>query len=117
LRLLMDFDQRRALLIYLAFFRTALARGRDGDSGFFRNRAHGFGEAAFIHFHHELKNVAAYAAAKAVVDLLQGVNGERRRFFGMEGAQAGKILAGFFQANVFAHHADDVRLLFDLVGE
>jgi hypothetical protein len=35
----------------------------------------------------------------------------------MEGTQAGEILAGFFQANVFAHHADDVRLLFDLVGE
>jgi hypothetical protein len=29
----------------------------------------------------------------------------------MEGTQPGKILAGLFQADVFAHHANDVRLL------
>jgi len=43
-----------------------------------------------------LKNVAADAAAEAVVNLLHGMYGERRSFFGMERAQAGEILPGFF---------------------
>jgi hypothetical protein len=28
-----------------------------------------------------------------------------------------EILAAFFQADVFAHHADNVRLLLDAIGE
>jgi hypothetical protein len=33
----------------------------------------------------------------------------------MEWAEAGEVLAALLQANVFAHHADDVRLLFDAI--
>jgi hypothetical protein len=35
----------------------------------------------------------------------------------MKRAQPRKILAGLFQPDVFPHHADDVRLLFDFVRE
>jgi len=39
------------------------------------------------------------------------MHGERRRLLGMEWTEAAEILSGLFQADVFAHHADDVRLL------
>ena len=48
-------------------------------------------------------------APKAVVHLLHGMHAEGRRLFLMEGAKPGEILAGLFQANVLADHADDVR--------
>jgi hypothetical protein len=35
----------------------------------------------------------------------------------VEWAKAGKVLAALFQANIFANDADDVRLLFDAIGE
>ena len=94
-----------------------LARPRHGDAAFFGHRAHRLREIALVHLHHELENVAAGAAAEAVVDLLDGMDGERRRLFGVKWAQAGEILAALFQAHVFADHADDVRLLFDAIGE
>ena len=74
-------------------------------------------KVALVHLHHELENVAARAAAEAVIDLLDRMHRERRRLFGMKGAQAGEILPVLFQAHVFADHADDVRLLFDAIGE
>jgi hypothetical protein len=35
----------------------------------------------------------------------------------MKWAQPAEILAGLFQAHVFAHHADNVRLLFYAIRE
>ena len=35
----------------------------------------------------------------------------------MERAEAAEILSGFFQADVVADYADDVRLLFHAIGE
>ncbi len=35
----------------------------------------------------------------------------------MKRAQADEVLSAFFQAHVFADHADDVRLLLDLFRE
>ncbi len=75
------------------------------------------GKSDLVHLHQEFENVAAGAAAEAVVDLLDGMDGEGRRFFGMKWAEADEILAALLQAHVFANHADDVRLLFDAIGE
>ena len=46
-----------------------------------------------------------------------GVDGKGGSFFLMEGAEAGEILAGLFQADVVADDADDVRLLLDAICE
>ena len=54
------------------------------------------GKVALVHLHHEFENVAAHAAAEAVIDLLHRMHGERRRLFRMERAQAGEILRRFF---------------------
>jgi hypothetical protein len=40
---------------------------------------------------------------------------ERGGFLGVEWAKSTKILPGFFQLDVFADDADDVRLLLDLL--
>src|SRR5579864_2215055 len=113
----MHFDQRGALLIFAALLGRTFARLRNADAAFFSDGAHRFRKRGLVHLHHELKNVAALAAAEAVVKLLGGVNGEGRRFFLMEWAKAAEILAAFFQANVFADDADDVRLLLDAIRE
>ena len=113
----MHLDHAGALLLFAALLGRALARLRDGDAAFFGDGAHRFREVGFVHLHHEFENVAAGAAAEAVVDLLDRMDGEGGRFFGMERAEADEILAALFQAHVFADHADDVRLLLDAIGE
>src|SRR5579872_2699259 len=113
----MHFDKRGALLIFAALFGRTFARLGNADATLFGDGAHSFGKRGFVHLHHELKNVAALAAAEAMVELLGGVNGERRRFFLMKGAEAAEILATLFQADVFADDANDVRLLLDAIRE
>ena len=113
----MHLHQRGALLLFAALLGRALARARHGDAALFRDGAHRVQEVALVHLHHELENVAADAAAEAVIDLLHRMHRERRRFLGVERAEAGEILAALFQAHVFADHADDVRLLLDAIGE
>ena len=113
----MHLDHAGALLLFAALLGRAFARLRDGDAAFFGDGAHRFREVGFVHLHQEFENVAAGAAAEAVVDLLDGVDREGRRFLGMKWAEADEILAALFQAHVFADHADDVRLLFDAIGE
>ena len=71
LRFAMHFHERGALLIFLALFGRALSGPRDRDAAFFRDDAHGFRKRTLVHFHHELEDVAADAAAKAVVNLLR----------------------------------------------
>ena len=116
-RFAVHLEQRGALMLLAALLGRTVAAVGDGDAAFFGHGAHRVQEIALIHLHHEFENVAADAAAEAVVDLLHGMHGERRRFLGMKRAQADEILAAFFQAHVFADHADDVRLLLDLVRE
>ena len=113
----MHFDKRRTLLIFAALLGRTFARLWNADAAFFSNGADGFGKRGLVHLHHELEDVAALAAAEAMVELLGGVNGEGRRFLLMERAKAAEILAAFFQANVFADDADDVRLLLDAIRE
>ena len=71
----------------------------------------------FLHLPDKIENIAAFAATKAIENLFDGMHGEGRRFFLMEWAQAAEILAAFFQAHVFADHANDVRLLFYAIRE
>src|SRR5690348_15295675 len=105
------FDERRALLIFAALFGRSFARFGNGNAAFGRNGANCFGKSAPVHFHDEFENVAAFAAAEAVIELLHSVNGKGRRLFLMKRTQAAEILAGFFQAHVLADDSDDVRLL------
>jgi len=58
-----------------------------------------------------LKNIAALAAAKAVIHLLHRANAERRRLLLMKRTQPAEILAALLQAHIFANHANNVRLL------
>ena len=113
----MHFDQQRALLIFAAFFGRALSRRGNGDATFLRNDANRFGKRTFLHFHHEFENVSADSAAKAVINLSRWMNVERRRFFGVKWAQARENSARLFQLNVFADHANNVRLLLDAIRE
>ena len=116
LRLAVHFDEGGALLIFFALLAGAFFGPGNGDSAFFRDEPHRFGKLALFHFHDEVVDVAAFAAAETVEDLFDRRNGERWSFFLMKGTEPAEILARFFQADVFAHHADDVRLLFHFFG-
>ena len=116
-RLAMQFHERGALLLFAPLLRRTVPRLRNGDAAFVRHRPHRLHEVALVHLHHELENVAARAAAKAVIDLLHRMHRERRRLFRMKRAQPGEVLAVLFQPHIFAHHADDVRLLFHAIGK
>src|SRR5690348_481221 len=107
----LNFDQRGALLIFAAFFGRTLAGLRYRNAALLRDGANSLRKGQLVHFHHEFENVAACAAAEAVIDLLHGMDGERRSLFLMERAQTGEVLAALFEADVFADDADDVRLL------
>ena len=116
-RFAMHFYERGALLILAALFGRTFARGGHRDTAFFGDNADGIGKCALFHFHHEFEDVAADAAAEAVINLLHRMNGERGSLFRMERAEAAEVLARLFQADVFADYADDVRLLFHAIGE
>src|SRR5713101_3519386 len=64
-----------------------------------------------------IPDVSAFAAAKAVINLPRRMHVEGWRFFGMERAQAAEILPGLLQLNIFAHHANNVRLLLYAIRE
>ena len=81
-----------------------------GDAVALGHQLEGFKEADALDFHDELQNVATDAAAEALVALDGGVDVERRRFFGVERAEAQVSAggAGAFEADVFADGFDDV---------
>jgi hypothetical protein len=88
------------------------------DAEFLCNQADGFGESDVLDFLDEAEDVAFFLASEAVVELLGGVDGKGRSFFAVKGAEAGVVLrAGFFELDVVADDADDVRLLLEGVGE
>ena len=113
----MHIDQRAALLVFAALLGRALAWLRNGDAAFFGYGAHRFRKWRFFQLHDKTENVAAFAATEAVVHLFDWADAERRSFFLVEGAEAGEILAAFFEAHVFADDPDDVRLLLDAIRE
>ena len=111
LRLAVHFYQNRALLILPPLLRRLLLLPRNRDPAFLRNDPNRLGKRAFLHLHHKFENVSAHAASKAVINLLRRMHRKRRRLFRVKRAQPGKILPALFQAHVFPHHANDVRLL------
>ncbi len=112
LRLAVNFNQRRALLILLALFGRPLLRPWNGNAALFRDHLHRFRERALLHLHHETENVSTLAAAEAMKNLFHRMHREGRRLFSMKRAQSGEILPALLQAHVFADHANNVRLLF-----
>src|SRR5260370_297610 len=73
------------------------------------------GNRALFHLHPKFETIPAHAASKALINLLRRMHRKRRRLFRVKWTQPGKILPALFQANVFADHANDVRLLFYFV--
>ena len=89
-----------------------------GDAELLGDGADGFGKGDVLDLLDKAEDVAGDSAAEAVEELARGVDGERRRLFAVEGAQAGVVLrAGFAQLDVVADDADDIGLLLDGVGE
>ena len=113
----MHLDERRPLLILAPLFRRTLAGCGHRNSAFFGHDPDRLRKRAFLHFHHKFKNITAHSAAEAMINLLHGMNRERRRLLGMKRAQAAEILPSLLQAHVFADNADDVRLLFYAIGK
>src|SRR5215475_9527952 len=107
----MHFHEHGALLILFPLFGRTLLWFRQRDSTFFRNDSQGVGKLAALHLHHEIENVPAFAATKAVINLPRRMHVEGRSLFRMKRTQPAKILPRLFQLDVLAHHADNVRLL------
>ncbi len=81
-----------------------------GDAVALGEQLEGFEEADALDFHDELQDVAADVAAETFVALDGGVDVERRRLFGVEGAEA-EVAAGgaaALEAHVFADGLNDV---------
>ena len=116
--LLVDVEELAALTAFAGFFRAVeLALGQR-DVALLSDDADGFRESYILNLADEGENVAGNAAAEAVVELADGVDGERGRLFFMERAEAGVVLrASFFEAHVFADDLDDVSLLLHGLGE
>jgi hypothetical protein len=67
---------------------------------------------------HELDHVTRGAAAEALIKLVSGVDRERRRFFGVEGAQTHEaVRPRLAQAHAFAHYLDDIDRRLELIDE
>ncbi len=98
-------------------FRRTLPRPWHRNAAFLGYDSYRLRKRTLVHFHHEFEDVPARAAAEAVINLSHWMHGERRRLFLVERAQPREILASLLQANVFADHADDVRLLLHLLRE
>ena len=73
---------------------------------------HGFDKAQAVVLHQEIDGITAFAAAKAVVELLAGADGKRGGFFAMKGAKAREVGACFFELHIAPHdlnHIDAVE--------
>src|SRR5713226_663431 len=111
------FDENRTLLVFFPLLRRTLLLPRNGDAAFLRDDLHGLGKFALFHVHDEVVHVAALAAPEAIENLLDGRDRERWSLFLMKRAKPAKVFPRFLQADVFPHHANNVRLLFDSLRE
>ena len=75
------------------------------DPGPVGEEAHGVDEVEVVHGAHEGDGVARRVAAEAVVEALLGVDAERGRLLGVEGAQATPAPAHLLQRGVLADQA------------
>ena len=81
----------------------------DLDAGFAGEFAQGVGKLDAVTTHDVRKQVAALAAAEALVAAAVGKDEEGRRFLAVEGAQALPVTAGALQPNVTADEFDRVQ--------
>ena len=114
-RVLVQLHQQRPQLRGLCFFRRARAPLRQRHPDLVGHRPQRLREGEFVDLHHKLEDVAAHAAAEAVVELLDRMDGKRGGLLRVERAQTHEVLACLLQAHVVAHNADYVRLLLDLL--
>ena len=83
-----------------------------GNAALLGHDFHGFGKADVLDLLHEGENIARLVAAETMVELAHRVHGKGCGLFPVKGTKADVVLAsGFFQRDVFADDADDVRLL------
>ncbi len=108
-------DQVWPVMLCSSFFSRPRPRLRDWNAALFRDQLHSFGKFALLHSHDEVVDVAALAAPEAIENLFDRRNCEGRRLFLVKRTEPAEVLAGFFQPDVFPHHADDVRLLLHLL--
>jgi hypothetical protein len=111
-------DEPAALTVLGGFFgRGEIAFGKR-DAALLRDDFDGFRKADVFDLLDEGEDVSGLTATEAVKELAGGVNGERGRFFAVEGAEAAVVLgSGFFQTHIFADDFDDIGLLLDGLGE
>ncbi len=83
------------------------------DAVFFRKLLNRLWIGKLFHLHRELYDVAADAAAKAMVELFYRVNGERRRLFVVKGTAAPILRAALGKVCVSVYDRDDVGRLSD----
>ncbi len=109
---LVHIEQLAAEAGFLGFAGSGEAGLGERNSQLLRQQPDRFREGDVFDFLDEVEDVAFFVAAEAVVELLGGVHGKRRRFFPVKGTQAGVILSpGFAELDVVADNADDIRLL------
>ena len=77
-------------------------------SGAFGQETDGVRKREVFLFHDEVDHAAAFAAAKAVVNLLIRGNGKGTGLFAVERAQAEKVAAFFGQMNIVGYHIDNI---------
>jgi len=77
-------------------------------AGNLRQRFHRFHELHAIVLHEKRQHRTVLAAAEAVIKLLVGAYGKRRRFLVVERAQGLVVLAGLLQREAGVDHIDDI---------
>ena len=74
---------------FFGFLGGGIAGFGQRDAQLLRDQADGFREGDVLDLLDEAEDVSGNAAAEAVIELARGVDGERRRFLAVEGAEAG----------------------------
>ena len=111
---LVDVEQLGAQLGFFRFRRTGVSRLGQRDAELLRHQPDSFGEGDVFDFLDEAEDVSRDAAAEAVKELARGMHRKRRRLFAVKRTKSGIVLRpGFFQLDVVADDADDIRLLLD----
>ena len=85
------------------------------DAGAVGKHAQGLREIDGLGLHDEIEEVASFAAAEAVPELLFATDGEARRFLGVEGTETDVLLTLTVQANVSRDHLDYVEAILHIL--
>ena len=117
-RQLMQFEQFAALAVLLRLFRGGKFPLGQGMPHFWATILTASVKPTFSIFCTKEKTSPALVAAEAMVELAHRMHGEGRGLFPVKRTQSGVVLpSGFFQRDVFADDADDVRLLLYELGK